>query len=269
MTLRPAGAATSGQLTSAAHAVRARLSAEGISAHASASGSVVTVSAPSTALAAVVAAALPGVLTFREIYTDPGGHAYTSPAATASSEVPSQPVTVTDLDAPSSEPDQTTPSSATLAQFATLECSKNGGRPGAIDEDPHHYVVACDRTGQMKYLLTPADFVADQLASADAAVGAIPTGQPTYLWEVDVTFRSTAVPRVETVTSRLLHNNKQQLAITLDGVVLSAPSTNGVLGANITISGGTPPFSKGEARELAGIVNAGPLSIALTADGAR
>lgn len=264
MTLAPVGDATAAQLAAAADVVRARLSAQEITVRTSVSGGAVQVSVPSSARAAVEAAALPGVLSFREIYTDPSGSVSTSPVASPAAEGSGLGTTVTGLDAPASESNQTTPSAATLAQFAALDCTDNDGRPSAIDEDPHHFVVACDRTGQTKYLLTPADFVGSQFASADAAVGYGPSGQSTGLWVVDITFQGSAIQQVETVSSRLFHNNMQQLAITLDGVVVSAPTTNGVLGANIAISGGNPPFSKGEAQELAAVATAGPLPIALT-----
>jgi preprotein translocase subunit SecD len=159
------------------------------------------------------------------------------------------------------EPDQTAPSAAVLAEFQALDCSKNDGRPEKVDEDPHHFVVACDRTGTSKYLLKPADLVGTQVSSAVATIGQTPSGQSTGLWEVDVTFKDSAVKSVQTVSTRLYNNNQQQLAITLDGVVVSAPATNGVLGKNITISGGTPPFSQKEASNLANALKYGSLPV--------
>ncbi|HEX7354275.1 MAG TPA: protein translocase subunit SecD [Mycobacteriales bacterium] len=159
------------------------------------------------------------------------------------------------------EANQTAPSAAVLAQFQALDCSKNDGRPEHVDEDPHHFVVACDRTGKIKYLLKPADLVGTQVSSAVATIGQTPQGQSTGLWEVDVSFKDSAVKQVETISTRLYNNNHQQLAITLDGVVVSAPSTNGVLGKNITISGGTPPFTQKEATNLANALKYGSLPV--------
>ena len=159
------------------------------------------------------------------------------------------------------EADQTAPSAQVLQEFQKLDCSKNGGRPPVVDEDSHHYVVACDRNGQVKYLLKPADLVGTQVSSAVATIGQTSNGASTGLWEVDVTFKDSAVSQVEKVSTRLFNNNKQQLAITLDGVVVSAPATNGVLGKNITISGGTPPFSQSEANNLANALKYGSLPV--------
>jgi preprotein translocase subunit SecD len=263
LTLTAAGATTPTELASAAKAVRSRLGAEGITAHTSVSGGVIRLSAPSSARSAVEAAALPGVLTFRELYPLADDMTSASPVASPSAEGLAAATTVTGLHVPSNEANQTAPSAATMAQFAALDCTKDA-RPAAIDEDPHHFVVACDRNGLTKYLLTPADLVAAQVASADATMGQTPIGQPVGLWEVDVTFKDSAVPQVEKLSARLFHHNMQQLAITLDGVVVSAPSTNGVLGANITISGGRPPFSHQEASALAHTLTSGPLPFALT-----
>jgi len=188
-----------------------------------------------------------------------------APAATSSA-----PVGVVQSAAPAPtttappEADQTTPSAEVLAEFQALDCSKNDGRPPTVDEDPHHFVVACDRSGQSKYLLKPADLVGTQVSSAVATIGQTPTGQSTGLWEVDVTFKDSAVKKVQSVSTRLYNNNQQQLAITLDGVVVSAPQTNGVLGKNITISGGTPPFSQKEASNLANALKYGSLPVSFT-----
>lgn len=163
--------------------------------------------------------------------------------------------------APPPEVDQTAPSAQVIQEFDKLDCSKNGGRPPVVDEDPHHYVVACDRSGQIKYLLKPADLVGTQVSSAVATIGQTSNGASTGLWEVDVTFKDSAVSQVEKISTRLYNNNKQQLAITLDGVVVSAPATNGVLGKNITISGGTPPFTQSEASNLANALKYGSLPV--------
>jgi preprotein translocase subunit SecD len=268
VTLTPAGAATSTRLSMAAEVLRNRLAALGVTAQVVVAGDALRVSGPSEVRVAVYTAEFPEVLSFREIRTQSKGTTGT-PSPTPAGSGGTGP-TVIGLNAPSSEPDQTAPSATTLARFAALNCfTALNSRPTPVDDDPHRFVVACDRAGQTKYLLTPADLIGTQVASASATIGQTPMGQSTGVWEVDVTFKDSAVSQVETVSRRLFNNNKQQLAITLDGVVLSAPETNGVLGANITISGGTQPFSKGEARELAGVVNGGPLPIALTPDGMR
>jgi preprotein translocase subunit SecD len=161
------------------------------------------------------------------------------------------------------EANQTAPSACTVNTFATLDCSRNSGRPLDVDDDPHHYVIACDSTGQFKYLLTPADLVGTQVSKADATIGQTSTGVSTGQWVVDLTFKQSAVSTVEKVSQRLFSNSEQQLAITLDGVVVSAPATNAVLNANIEISGGSSSgFSEKYANNLANALKYGSLPVA-------
>lgn len=264
ITLTPASGASSAQLTSAADIVRARLIAQGVTARTAVTSGAIAVTVPASARGAVEQAALPGVLSLREIYPVADDTTSSRPSA----EGTAAGTQVTGLNPPPDEPDQTAPSAATLAQYAALDCATApNDRPATVDEDRHHFVVACDRTGQTKYLLTPADLTGGQVASANATEGQTSQGGGQSVWEVDLAFADSAVGQVEAVSRRLYANNRQQLAITLDGLVLSAPSTNGVLGKNITIAGGQPPFTHAEAEALASVVNAGPLPVALTVTG--
>lgn len=47
--------------------------------------------------------------------------------------------------------------------------------------------------------------------------------------------------------------------------MISAPQTNAVLGKNIAISGGLPPFTKAEADQLAADLTTAPLPVWFTA----
>lgn len=196
-TLTPVGSATPAQLSASANIVRARLTAVGIVAHVNVSDGAVVVSAPAPARTAVATAALPGVLSFREFY-----QGYVAGPAIASAK-PSADETFTGLGAPPNEPDQAAPSQVTQAALTSLDCATGGGRAPTIDEDPHHFVVACSSDGATKYLLAPADLTGAQVASATATQGQTSLGGQHAVWEVDLTFKDSAVPRVEAVTSRL------------------------------------------------------------------
>jgi preprotein translocase subunit SecD len=161
------------------------------------------------------------------------------------------------------EANQKAPSTCTLDTFATLDCSQNGGRPVDVDDDPHHYISACDSSGTFKYLLTPADIEGTQVSTASATIDTTSTGVSTGQWIVQVTFKNSAVGTVTKVSTKLFQNNMQQLAITLDGVVVSAPATNAVLGANIEISGGSGGgFTQKQADNLANALKYGSLPVA-------
>lgn len=206
------------------------------------------------------------------------GTAATTPASAAPSATPSTATSVPAATAPTAaqvsacikqlsapvtkgEKDQTSPSPCELTVYAATDCANNGGRPPFIDDNIHHFVVACDRSQGIKYLLKPAQIVGTDVSSVNANLQTSSQGVTTGAWVVDLTFKDKAVSKVESITSRLYNNGRQQLAITLDGVVQAAPQTDGVLGKNIEISGGQPPFTHGEARDLANALKYGSLPV--------
>lgn len=162
---------------------------------------------------------------------------------------------------PQNEADETAPSKAEQAAFQALDCSKNGGRPPQVDDNAHHYVVACDRNQPVKYLLKPAQIVGTDVSSAQATLEQTSQGVTTGAWVVDLTFKDSALNKVETITGRLAAANNAPLAITLDGVVVSAPSTRQQLGKNVQISGGSPPFTQKESTNLANVLRYGSLPV--------
>lgn len=262
-TLRPATPATNRQLSQAGSMVDGRLAQRGTRAHVTVLENSIVVSAPASAGAAVRLAALPGVLTFREIYRDPSGKVYASPARSTSAKADGVGWTVTGLNPPPGEPDQTTPTATTLAAFASLDCARNGGRPPTIDEDPHHFVVACDRDGRTKYLLKPADLLGSQLGVTPSEP--VPGAQGPE-WEVALTFRDSATQQLQAVVSRLDRNGHQRLPVVLDGIVVAAPTVNAVPGY-IIVSGEQPPFTQQDAIVLVSDVGDGPLPVPFTVSG--
>ncbi len=163
---------------------------------------------------------------------------------------------------PSTEKDQTVPTAAELASFRALDCAKNGGRPTTIDDNAHHFVVACDRNQPIKYLLKPAQILGTDVSTAQGTLDQNgPQGVSTGAWVVNLTFKDSAINKVENITGRLNNANHAPLAITLDGVVVSAPSTNGQLGKNVQISGGQPAFTQKESTNLANVLKYGSLPV--------
>jgi preprotein translocase subunit SecD len=157
---------------------------------------------------------------------------------------------------------ETTPSDAELAAFSALDCSQNGGRPPVIDDNPKHFVVACDRSQNIKYLLKPADIVGTDVSSASGQLQLNSQGIATGAWVVELVFKNSAISKVASVSGRLFNDNQAPLAITLDGVVQSAPSTNGVLGKNVEISGGASNgFTQKEAKDLGNVLKYGSLPV--------
>ncbi len=125
------------------------------------------------------------------------------------------------------------------------------------------YLATCDAQGN-KYLLAPSVIsgkdVTNALASPVEANG-VPTGQ----WQIDLTFDATGKSEFSTETSTLYqqYSSQQgsgQFAITLDGVVESAPAVNqgAITTGSATISGS---FTEAQANQLATTLNYGSLPL--------
>jgi preprotein translocase subunit SecD len=148
------------------------------------------------------------------------------------------------------------------AEYARKDCTR--ADPNAIgDRSPANvYVVACGRPGDpYKYLLGPSEVQGTQVSSADAA---LPQGASVGSWQIDLNFNGSGTSAFAKVTKRLasLPPPQNQLAITLDGVVQSAPTVNEEIAtgqAQITGS-----FTQKEASDLANVLKYGALPLAFT-----
>lgn len=124
-----------------------------------------------------------------------------APAAAAAVEI--RVVLATDL-APA-------PDSEVKQQFDNLDCATPVR--GAAADDP---LAACDDEG-VKYSLEPARIV----GGIESATAGIPAGQPT--WVVTVDLDPAATEEFAELTAELV-GTRRQLALVLDGRVLSAPT---------------------------------------------
>jgi preprotein translocase subunit SecD len=135
------------------------------------------------------------------------------------------------------------------AQFATLTCVK-GQTSSAVDR-PGDYIADCSTDGTTKYLLGPAVIEGTQITSASAG-----TLSTTGEWIVNVNFNSKGAATWATYTAANVGN---QVAVTLDGRVVSAPRINGAIpGGSTQISGS---FTQVSATELANQLKYGALPL--------
>jgi preprotein translocase subunit SecD len=135
------------------------------------------------------------------------------------------------------------------AQFATLTCVK-GQTSTAVDR-PGDYIADCSTDGTTKYLLGPAVIEGTQITSASAG-----TLSTTGEWIVNVNFNSKGAATWATYTAANVGN---QVAVTLDGRVVSAPRINGAIpGGSTQISGS---FTQVSATELANQLKYGALPL--------
>jgi len=143
-------------------------------------------------------------------------------------------------------------------QFRTLDCAQAADRGGGILDDPASVMVACDRDGFVKYLLAPADVLGTDVSGAQAIYDAT-----TALgWYVSLEFSNEGGKKFAAVTSQVVNNPspQNQLAIVLDGLVVSAPRINeAITGGQAQITG---DFTQLEAQDLANVLKYGSLPLA-------
>lgn len=143
--------------------------------------------------------------------------------------------------------------------FQALDCSTEYRQPGQVD-DPKKPMITCDTNGY-KYILGPVEVEGKDISNAGASTTTTSTGASTNTWAVNLDFNNTGTVAFANVTKRLfpLQSPRNQFAVTLDGVVITAPSTNAVItngSAQITGS-----FDSKSAKALADQLKYGSLPI--------
>ncbi|MFI9627745.1 protein translocase subunit SecD [Streptomyces sp. NPDC052042] len=155
---------------------------------------------------------------------------------------------------PSAPADQ--PGSALEKKFAALDCSTKEGRASAgSGVKPTDPTIACDSTGEAKYILGPAEVSGTDVDSAKGAFN-----QQTSQWIVQMEFTEGGAHKFQTITSRLAQqpSPQNQFAIVLDGEVVSAPYVRTALSASAEISGS---FDQQSAEDLANVLSYGALPL--------
>lgn len=150
------------------------------------------------------------------------------------------------------------------ARFATIDCSKPENRQGNSSDLPEAVIVACDKLGVTKYVLDKAEVLGRQISDASADLDT----QAGSNWSVNLTFDSEGAAAFGALTARvtglpdptnqLAYTN--QVAIVLDGLVISSPRINEAIpGGTAQITGG---FTQEEAIDLARDLDYGSLPLA-------
>jgi preprotein translocase subunit SecD len=158
--------------------------------------------------------------------------------------------------------DTATPSTGIAAElnarFAALDCSNPENRQGTGADSPSETIVACSREGTSKYILAPAEVLGQQVSKASAGIDQ----QGSASWFVSLTFNGEGTSAFGSLTSRVtsLASPQNQVAIVLDGLVVSAPVINEAIpSGNAQITGS---FSQVEAQDLANVLKYGALPLA-------
>ncbi|GLW67012.1 protein translocase subunit SecD [Actinomadura rubrobrunea] len=157
---------------------------------------------------------------------------------------------------------------AVIQQFEKLDCSGPDKRaPGANDPN-RKWVAACDQDGQAKYILGPVRVEGTQVDDANALPPDPQQGQSS--WTVALKFKSQGARQFGQVTSEAYQapagSPRRQVAIVLDGQVISAPSIdNGAItGGTASIYGPPESFTQSYATDLANVLKYGALPLEFT-----
>ena len=137
------------------------------------------------------------------------------------------------------------------AQFATLTCEAENVT-GEVSR-PGDHVAACSEDGTLKYLLGPTIIEGTEID--DAAAGTSPTDGA---WIVLLDFKSQGRSAWAEYTAANVGKN---VAFTLDGRVISAPTINQPINGQTTITG---DFDQEKSTELANQLRYGALPLTFT-----
>jgi preprotein translocase subunit SecD len=145
-------------------------------------------------------------------------------------------------------------------EFDELDCLTAFREPGQID-DPTIPLVTCDVSGTAKFILGPVEVDGANISDASNGTVQSSTGASTNTWAVNLEFDPEGSESFATVTKRLfpLEQPRNQFAITLDGFVITAPTTQAVISngsAQITGS-----FDRDSSKVLADQLKYGSLPI--------
>jgi preprotein translocase subunit SecD len=143
-----------------------------------------------------------------------------------------------------------------LSRFNNLNCTTFDSN--AVVDKPEALLITCDRSGVVRYILAPAQVVGRDVRGATAAIDP----QSASGWYVSLDFTGDGTKKFGELTQAVVNlpQPQNQVAIVLDGVVVSAPRINeAILGGQAQITGS---FTQLEAQDLANVLKYGSLPLA-------
>lgn len=145
-----------------------------------------------------------------------------------------------------------------------VTCELLQQRPDGATDDVKKQQVACDEAGGAKYLLDAAKVQGTDVGRASAQLNTEKAGE----WKVILDFKGKGQSKWTNLTRDAFGKPSptDQVAIVLDGEVVSAPQIQGVITGNAEITG---DFSRTEALALANQLKYGALPLTMTATTAQ
>ena len=152
------------------------------------------------------------------------------------------------------------------AEFQALDCTDPANLAGGVSGDPEKAFVACgvDSDGKadgLKYIMGPVEIDGAEIDRASSGLETLANGQVGSRWVVNMEFTSKGGNQFADVTERLAKQSppKNQFAMVLDGLVISAPSVSQIIpNGKAEISGS---FNQSTAASLANRLSFGSLPL--------
>lgn len=144
------------------------------------------------------------------------------------------------------------------AAYAAIDCTTAASRQNLGGDTPEQTIVTCARNSATKYILGPAEVIGRQVSKASSGLDT----QAGNVWTVLLTFNNEGTKAFGALTQRVtsLASPQNQVAIVLDGVVVSAPRINEAIpSGNAQITGS---FTQQESTDLANVLKYGALPLA-------
>jgi preprotein translocase subunit SecD len=195
-----------------------------------------------------------------------GDDSTASPSPTPEAENP-EPLSTELTASPTDASDPSWVSPALLDEFQNFDCStlEESNANVAPADQP---LVTCDTSGIEKFILGPVEVTGEEISDATSGPVTNSQGVSTGQWGVFITFNDKGTEQFAEVTKRLygylgtdpnVSDPRNRFAIVLDGSVISAPTTQGVIqDGRPQISGS---FTQESAKTLADQLKFGALPI--------
>jgi len=176
---------------------------------------------------------------------------------------PESTLSTTPTVAPTDGSDPNWVTDALYDEFLNFDCTTIDQANVAPADVP---LITCDTSLTEKYILGPVEVAGETISDASSGMIAGPQGVSTGLWGVFITFDAEGTEQFAQVTERLYGfpdtDPRNRFAIVLDGLVISAPTTQGIItDGRPQISGN---FTQESAKTLADQLKFGALPIGFT-----
>ena len=153
-----------------------------------------------------------------------------------------------------------------LDEYAAYDCTDQANLTGGTTAsgDPDKPLVACDQSGTAKFVLGPAELAGAEISTATSGLQTGTNGVQTGEWVVNIDLNGDGTSIFREVTTRLvdLEAPRNQFAMVLDGLVISAPRVNQIIPSGQAEISGT--FTRDSAGTLARQLNFGSLPLTFT-----